>query len=508
MDKLFNEKKLMPSNQIMKDKKIAIVGSGAIGSMIAEKLVRGSAGYIAIVDLDSYEANNIPKSSFIIHYPEDIGKPKATALAERLNAVCDSGCSVKGFNMDVKKLGPLAFVGFDYVVAALDSLAIKLYVSELIKQCPKEHRPILLSCGTNGEFTEAMMFSKDGACLRCTIPDSWLAEESPETTYSCAATVNYLRLSKKLPIVSTSGIAGDKSANDIDDMIVGHATRALELKESIRVTQSAYPFKRMSCSTIMPMKNCPVCSIEPPEDISYLPGSTNKTTLRELFESVKPYYNEQFVLKVHTLNYSGHLYNQFIYRDRCRSCGKEFDLMRHSGSVHTNDIICPVCAAAEGYSVKDEENDHVIVAYTFSQKDTPNRVLDMTLDKLGFPVGCYYEFENIVDSDDMFSFPDSKYFALSEDKFFLQHKDQNIFWDSKPLTVELLYLDTGAKVNVSVFPENTLSYIIHKGKEILGIPESVNLISVIVDGNPINNINQSVKALHISEDSIVKIRSI
>lgn len=415
MDKLFNEKKLMPSNQTMKGKKIAVFGAGAIGSMVAEKLVRGSAGYIALFDLDRYEANNIPKSSFAIRYPEDIGKAKATALEERLNAVCDTGCTVKGFNVDIKMVGPLALLGFDYVIAALDSLAIKLYVAELVKRCPKENRPILLSAGTNGEFTEAMMFADSGACLRCTIPDAWLAEEAPETVYSCAAQVNYLRPDKMLGIVSTSGIAGDKSANDLCDMITGHATDALRLEESLRVTQYPFPYKRMSCTTIMPMKNCPVCAIEPPEGVVCLQGSTQSTTLKDLFGMAVQFFDEPFVLKVYSLNYAGHLYNQFVYRDKCRCCGKEFALMRHSGRIRPNEIICPNCMRTDDYSIKDEENDTVIATHIFSPDDTPGNILNTTLDKLGYPIGSYYEFENIVDSDELFAFPDSKYFALSGD---------------------------------------------------------------------------------------------
>lgn len=437
-NRMYNEAKLTPIFETMEKKKVLVIGGGAIGSIICEALTRNGTGYIAVCDKDYYEEDNLPKSSFVIRYPEDINISKAHALANRLGVLAKEGCSIKGFNIDLKKLGPLALANFDYVVIALDTIAMRIFVQKLIKQCP-DKRPILLSCGTTHENSEALFFAPKGACLRCTIPDAWLTSENPETVHSCAAKVNYLLPQKHLPIVSTSGIPSMKSAIDIDDMITAHATGAKRFEKSERYIQAPYPEKSGHSTTIGRLNDCPVCSLKAPENITLINGSTYHTTLREFLNIAKEQFDAPCKLKVHILEIPGvpdQVYDQFVIDEACNVCGKSFKLLKHAGDIREQQIICPTC----------EENDnestyHYIGAHTvsetryFSLEETEEQVLDMTLFSLGYPIGCYYEVESCSDGPteefDLFSTDltssitvasESKIFALSDDRDFLMDK--------------------------------------------------------------------------------------
>lgn len=66
------------------DKKILLVGTGAIGSFLAETLVRGGIRNITLADGDLVEAGNLCRASFELNA---IGNSKADALQERLRNI-------------------------------------------------------------------------------------------------------------------------------------------------------------------------------------------------------------------------------------------------------------------------------------------------------------------------------------------------------------------------------------------------------------------------------------
>ena len=442
MADLFNKKNTTNNMAAVKGKKFAIAGVGAIGSHIASMLVTNKAEYVVVYDIDKYEDGNIPKSSLVIRYPEDIGKSKAVVLAERLQAIAGDGNKIVGYDMNVKRLGPLAFAGFDYLIIALDNAAMKIHLARMVKMCPKELRPIVLSCGTNEEFSEALFFNDSGACLKCTIPDSWLKETSSETVWSCSAKVNYLLPEKLITPISTSGVAGIASALDVDNMILDHLNGIKEFNESTRRTRGIYN-RGGSETEIMRIRSCPVCSLMPPNDVHMLNGCTAKTTLRNLLNQIKPYFESDFTLRVHSLlipGYPDRVYNQFVIADQCRSCGKKISVLKHSGLIRDDEVLCDSCKSVSYYGSKSTETQEPVQVREFSLSETDDEILDMTLFDLGYPIGCYYETEETNNASyeqeelslelDDFDFasivPKSITFALKDDVGFYS----NIRYDS------------------------------------------------------------------------------
>lgn len=63
--------------------RIVLVGAGALGSAIAEMLVRAGTTQLTIIDSETFEAGNLVRHLLAV---EDLGQRKAEALARRLNA--------------------------------------------------------------------------------------------------------------------------------------------------------------------------------------------------------------------------------------------------------------------------------------------------------------------------------------------------------------------------------------------------------------------------------------
>ena len=70
-------------NATLADRKVAIIGAGALGSVISELLVRGGVRSVSICDADDLHVGNLARHTLDL---ESAGRNKAQALATKLNA--------------------------------------------------------------------------------------------------------------------------------------------------------------------------------------------------------------------------------------------------------------------------------------------------------------------------------------------------------------------------------------------------------------------------------------
>jgi len=66
------------------DRNIVLIGAGALGSTVAENLVRAGCQQLTIVDNDTYEIGNVARHTLTI---DEVGRNKATAIADRLESI-------------------------------------------------------------------------------------------------------------------------------------------------------------------------------------------------------------------------------------------------------------------------------------------------------------------------------------------------------------------------------------------------------------------------------------
>lgn len=79
------------------DKKVAIIGAGAIGSLVATSLVRGGAKHIGIWDGDTVEPGNLCRSSYT---NRNVGENKARELSNTLKTISPF-CKVSVYSHDL-----------------------------------------------------------------------------------------------------------------------------------------------------------------------------------------------------------------------------------------------------------------------------------------------------------------------------------------------------------------------------------------------------------------------
>ena len=109
---------------------VAVVGCGALGTVIASTLVRGGVGRVRIIDRDYIELNNLQRQ--ILFDEQDIAKglPKAVAAAEKLRRA-NSQVEVEPIVADVNPDNVERLIGgVDLVLDGTDNFEIRFLLND------------------------------------------------------------------------------------------------------------------------------------------------------------------------------------------------------------------------------------------------------------------------------------------------------------------------------------------------------------------------------------------
>ncbi|MBL0211429.1 MAG: ThiF family adenylyltransferase [Holophagaceae bacterium] len=71
------------ADALLRSKRVAIVGLGALGSVIAPWLARAGVGHLALIDRDIAERSNLQRQ--LLYTEDDLGRPKAEVAAAKLS---------------------------------------------------------------------------------------------------------------------------------------------------------------------------------------------------------------------------------------------------------------------------------------------------------------------------------------------------------------------------------------------------------------------------------------
>lgn len=132
----------------LRSSSVAVFGLGGVGSHAALALARGGVGRLRLVDFDVVSASSLNRHA--VAGPADVGRPKATVVAERLAELCpDTAVEADdGFFHDdsADRLlgGPL-----DFVADAIDSLTPKV---ALLRAASLRRIPIASSLGASAKI--------------------------------------------------------------------------------------------------------------------------------------------------------------------------------------------------------------------------------------------------------------------------------------------------------------------------------------------------------------------
>jgi molybdopterin/thiamine biosynthesis adenylyltransferase len=158
--------------------RVAIIGCGALGTVLANNLTRAGVGHLTIADRDFIEANNLQRQ--VLFDEDDLarGLPKAIAAAKRLKRV-NSEIEITALAEDINADNIEAIVAsVDLVMDGTDNFETRYLLNDA---CLKAGKPWVYS-GVIASYGVTMnILPGDTACLRCIFPEMPL----PGTTPTC-----------------------------------------------------------------------------------------------------------------------------------------------------------------------------------------------------------------------------------------------------------------------------------------------------------------------------------
>ena len=384
---IYNPLKLSEYRPMFHVIRVLVIGAGAVGTHLMEFFAKMGLSQIDTIDMDSFTLENAAKHSCLVRTPEDAGRNKAECVSERIRPILDEGCSSNGIEGELCLLGPEAFADYNYVVAAVDNFDAKILLNELIRQLPKERRPVVIMDGTYDEMAQSVILDNTEFCLRCLIDESWMKDSSVRT--SCTGP-QIRQIDGKDEVVRTSNLASSMAAHLSAEQLRSHVL-GLENVMNRRVTYTAFPNLELSSSHPMKKRDCPGCGVRPPLRVEWLHGSVLDITLKQAIGQVAEFLGtENFEILVHRLNYRKVVHAGFILDDVCHSCGKPIRVMKHEGRTFLNDLLCEECSSKGLHAHNSTEFTHgeILRAFTVDSDET---IQEMSLYDLGFPLGAHIE---------------------------------------------------------------------------------------------------------------------
>jgi adenylyltransferase/sulfurtransferase len=195
-----------------------VCGCGALGSVIAETLVRSGVGHVRIVDRDFLELNNLQRQ--VLYDEQDVasGLPKAIAAANKL-AKINSQVTVEPIVVDVDHTNVMQLTeAVDVILDGTDNFEIRMLLNDVAHA---RRIPWIYGGCLGGEGQTMTIVPGETACLRCLMNDT----PPPGTTPTCdtagilAPIVNIiasLEANEALKILSGNGASISRQLTIID----------------------------------------------------------------------------------------------------------------------------------------------------------------------------------------------------------------------------------------------------------------------------------------------------
>ena len=146
--------------------KIAIIGCGALGTTIADNLVRSGIGTIRIIDRDIIELNNLQRQHLFDE--NDIGQPKALIAAKKLGNI-NSDINIEHFIDDVNQDTIEKFINnIDIVLDGTDNMITRFLMNDA---CVKHNIPWIYGGAIETYGITMNIIPYETPCFRCLITD-------------------------------------------------------------------------------------------------------------------------------------------------------------------------------------------------------------------------------------------------------------------------------------------------------------------------------------------------
>lgn len=250
--------------------RVLLCGCGALGTVLAETLVRAGVGFLRIVDRDFVETSNLQRQ--VLFDEQDVRDrlPKAIA-AERKLARINSGVQLEAIVADINPTNILGFAdGVDLILDGTDNFEVRFLINDAALETG---RPWIYA-GVIGSHGQTMaIFPGRTGCLRCLIdgvPEPGAAETC-DTAGVLGAAVNV--------IASLEAVMAMK-------ILSGHP----ELVEPVLTVVDVWDlsFRKLNVADLRERSDCPACKHGQREWLSGRHGSQTTTLCGRNAVQVRP----------------------------------------------------------------------------------------------------------------------------------------------------------------------------------------------------------------------------
>lgn len=146
--------------RLIEGSKVAVVGVGALGTIVSELLVRTGIRRLIMVDRDIIELDNLQRQG--LFNEEDINKLKVLAAKEKLESI-DKGVKIEAYAVDLD-YNNLDLIKSDLIIDCTDNFETRFLVNEF---CVKHNIPWIYG-GVVGSYGMMMnIVPKKTPCFRC-----------------------------------------------------------------------------------------------------------------------------------------------------------------------------------------------------------------------------------------------------------------------------------------------------------------------------------------------------
>jgi molybdopterin-synthase adenylyltransferase len=158
--------------------KALLCGCGALGSAIANTLVRAGVGSLRIVDRDFVELSNLQRQVLFDEADARAGLPKAVAAAEKLRQI-NSTVSVEPIVADIDPSNLEQFCdGVELILDGTDNFETRFLLNDV---AVKRGLPWVYGGCIGAEGQAMIILPGETACLRCLMPEC----PAPGSTPTC-----------------------------------------------------------------------------------------------------------------------------------------------------------------------------------------------------------------------------------------------------------------------------------------------------------------------------------
>ena len=221
--------------------RVLLCGCGALGSVLADTLVRAGVGFLRIVDRDFVELSNLQRQ--VLFDEDDVRErlPKAIAAANKLGRI-NSEVTVEPIVADIDHTNILGFAdGVDMILDGSDNFEVRFLINDASLETGKPW----IYAGVIGSHGQTMpIFPNETACLRCLMEDV----PEPGSTETC----------------DTAGVLGPAvnvisslEAVDAIKILIGRRDLVTPTLTVVDVWDGT--FRRMNVGNLREKSNCPAC---------------------------------------------------------------------------------------------------------------------------------------------------------------------------------------------------------------------------------------------------------